>query len=68
MSTRLKVLGFVVGLAVVFGAAFGVGAFADPDTEPVAEHGDRGHEDGTAHSAHGASSAPPSVHLALGER
>jgi hypothetical protein len=68
MSTRLKVLGFVVGLAVVFGAAFGIGAFADPDTEPVAEHGDGGHEDGTAHSPHGASSAPPSVHLALGER
>jgi hypothetical protein len=71
MSTRLKVLGFLVGLAVVFGTAFGVGALADPDTEPVAEHGDGGHEDGAEHAEHaehGASAPKASVHLALAHR
>jgi hypothetical protein len=68
MSTRLKVLGFLVGLAVVFGAAFGVGALADPDTEPMADHRDGGHEGGAAHGAHDESAPQASVHLALTRR
>jgi hypothetical protein len=32
MSTRLKVVGFLVGLAAVFAAAFGVGAIVDQDS------------------------------------
>jgi hypothetical protein len=61
MSTPVRVAAFVVGLAAVFAAAFGVGALADPDTEPVTEHGSAGH--GGEHA-----SGSASVHLALTRR
>ena len=71
MSTRLKVVGFVMGLAAVFALAFGVGNIADPDTEPVAEHDSAGHDGSTGDSGHGghdAAATPASIHLALAQR
>ena len=71
MSTRLKVIGFVMGLAAVFALAFGVGNVADPDTEPVAEHDSAGHDGGTVDGGHGGrgeAATPTSVHLALARR
>jgi hypothetical protein len=64
----MRVLAFVAGLAAVFGLAFGVGRLADPDTAPVAEHGDGGHDSG-GHGGHEAAAATPAaVHLALVDR
>ena len=68
MSTQMRVLAFVAGLGVVFAVAFGIGALADPDTEPVAEHGSAGHDASTGHGDHEESAAPASVHLALTRR
>lgn len=66
MSTPVKVAAFVVGLAAVFAAAFGVGAVVDPDTEPVAEHSSD-HDAADPHGGHEMSTAP-AVHLALTQR
>lgn len=63
----MRVLAFVAGLAAVFGLAFGVGRLADPDTAPVAEHGDGGHDSG-GHGGHEAAATPAAVHLALVDR
>jgi hypothetical protein len=73
MSTPVRIAAFVAGLAAVFAAAFGAGALADPDTEPVAEHaeGGAGHDDSAGHDGgHAAdeSGDPVSVHLALARR
>jgi hypothetical protein len=66
-ATPLKVGIFVVGLAAVFGLAFGVGKVADPDTTPVADHETGGHEAG-GHASQEATGAPASVHLAPAAR
>lgn len=42
MSAPQKLIGFVVGLAMVFAVSFGVGAAVTPSTAPVAGH-DAGH-------------------------
>jgi len=46
MSAPVKVAGFLVGLAMVFGAAIGIGSLFDPVAEPAAAHdaGDGMHE------------------------
>lgn len=45
MRTTTKVLGFLIGLVAVFGAALGVGQIAGPVDLPTAEaHNDGGHE------------------------
>src|SRR4051812_2363063 len=67
MTTPTKVLGFAIGMAAVFGLAFGVGRIADPDTAPVADHDSVDHEAG-GHADHGAAAEPAAVHLALRER
>jgi hypothetical protein len=48
MNAPVKVAGFLVGLAVVFGAATGIGSLFDPVAEPAAAHdsGDGAHETG----------------------
>jgi hypothetical protein len=69
MSTPVRVGAFVLGLAAIFGLAFGVGRVADPEATPVAEHesggghGSGGHDDMAEESA-----APAEVHLALAAR
>lgn len=63
MSTPVRLVAFVAGLAAVFGLAFGVGRIADPDTAPVAAHGDE-HAEGE----HEAMGEPAAVHLALTSR
>jgi hypothetical protein len=63
MSTPARVVAFVAGLAAIFGLAFGVGRIADPDTAPVAAHGDE--HAGDEHEAMG---EPAAVHLALTSR
>jgi hypothetical protein len=46
MTTLTKVVGFLVGLAVVFGLALGLGRVVGPVGEPAAAHTDtNGHED-----------------------
>jgi hypothetical protein len=65
-ATPVKVAVFVVGLAAVFAAAFGIGALVDPDTEPVAEHSSD-HDGADPHGGHEMSMAP-AVHLALTQR
>src|SRR4051812_23443481 len=58
MNTPVKLAGFLVGLAAVFGAALGLGAVAGPDasaeTAADAAHGDTGGHDGDAGHAAGA--------------
>jgi hypothetical protein len=44
MSVPLKLLGFLVALAVIFGGAAGVGRAIGPVGSPVADHGDMGGE------------------------
>ena len=79
MSTPLRVGGFVVGLAAVFGLAFGAGRLVDPDTALVADHADTGHADtghadtghadnGHAGDEHAAHAAAGDLHLVLAER
>jgi hypothetical protein len=57
MNTSLKLAGFALGLAAVFGAALGLGAVVGPDdaaagTSADAAHGDlRGHGDDAGHAA-----------------
>ena len=65
-GTPVKVAAFVVGVAAVFAAAFGLGTLVDPDTEPVAEHS-ADHEGTDAHGGHEMSAAP-AVHLGLAQR
>jgi hypothetical protein len=65
-ATPLRLGAFVVGLAAVFGLAFGVGRVADPDTAPAADHETGGHE--TGGHADPASTSSTSVHLALTTR
>jgi hypothetical protein len=66
MTTQVRIAAFVAGLVAIFATAFGVGALADPDTEPAAQHGS-GHGATEAHGDH-QMSAPPAVHLALTQR
>jgi hypothetical protein len=71
MRTSVRVAAFVAGIAAIFAAALGVGALADPDTEPAAEHsgagrGGGGHDEGAARGDH--EGAATSVHLALTRR
>lgn len=77
MTTPLRIAAFVAGLAAIFAAAFGVGALADPDAEPVAghsgadhdgaDHDGPAHDEGMGHAGH-EQSASTSVHLALTRR
>jgi hypothetical protein len=56
MSVPARILTFVVGLALVFGAGLAVGRAVGPDVAPVAEHdddGDHGGAVGHDGSAHG---------------
>jgi hypothetical protein len=65
MGTPVRIAAFVVGLAAVFGLAFGVGRVADPGTAPVADHQTGGgHDEMAGHEA----GAPAEVHLALAAR
>jgi hypothetical protein len=66
MTTPVKIVGFAVGLVAVFAVAFGLGALADPATEPVAAHETHAGEDGS-HTGHAAEETGP-VHLALSMR
>ncbi|WP_319460534.1 hypothetical protein [Micromonospora sp. RTP1Z1] len=61
MNTATKLSGFALGLAAVFGAAYGVGQVAGPDTPAVATRHDAanaGHADGDH-----ATGAAPTSHL-----
>jgi hypothetical protein len=58
MSTQVRVVGFLVGLAAVFAAALGVGRLVDPDVEPAASH----------EGSHPSSSAMPEPDLPGGLR
>jgi hypothetical protein len=64
MKTPVRVVAFVVGLAAVFGLAFGVGRVVDPDAAPVAAHEGGEHAEGE----HAAMGEPAAVHLALTSR
>jgi hypothetical protein len=66
MSTPVRVGAFVLGLAAIFGLAFGVGRVADPEATPVADHTAGDHETGD-HGGHPATTST-SVHLALTKR
>jgi hypothetical protein len=59
MNTATRLGGFAVGLAVLFGAAYGVGQVAGPDIaaaeQPAhgdAGHGDAGHDESASEPAH----------------
>jgi hypothetical protein len=60
----MRVLGFVAGLAAVFGLAFGIGRVVDPDPAPVAAHDEHASDEHSAHE----SDHPAEVHLALTAR
>src|SRR5262245_48543137 len=59
MNPVVKVTGFVLGLAVVFGVAIGLGRLVEPvaDTSAAAEHDDR--TDSAEHGADGHSGETP---------
>jgi hypothetical protein len=68
-SAPARIAAFVAGLVVVFVAALGVGAAADPDTEPAAEPMS-GHGETTGVDSAGPDGGEPSglLHLSLSER
>jgi hypothetical protein len=73
MSTQVRVAAFVAGVAVIFAAAFGIGALTDPDTAPAAEHGATGHgttgkDDEQGSGEHAAHAAAGDLHLMLAQR
>ncbi len=72
MNTALvRIVAFVIGLAVIFAAGLAVGRAAGPDVEPVAEHDrggshgnavGKGHGKGDGHEKHPGDDARPARH------
>jgi hypothetical protein len=59
MSVTVKLVGFLVALAVVFGGAVGIGRAVGPvDASPAADHGDMEGMEGMEMSESGAASVP----------